>query len=198
LAALAAVLTLSGCAAPIIGGMTLGTLSTIASVVSVAVTGKDWSDHALSVLTGKDCNVGEGILRKSRKFCEERGSVAAAQDFQGVFVAFGGSGTDPQTRYARARQEELAAASVQPAQPASVVQAQVISPPMIAIFDGVPNRGDAGLARVSGRIVYLMPPIYGSDDRAARISLFRGRAPAACSAAPVFDRQETVSRARSR
>lgn len=156
---------LSGCAAPIIAGMTLGTLSTIASVVSVAVTGKDWSDHALSLLTGKDCNVGEGILRKNRKFCEERGSLAAAQDFQGVFVAFGGRDADPLQRYARARQEELAASRQQPAH-VDQAQAVGIADPVALVFDGVPHNGDAGLARVNGKVVYLMPPIYSGDDPA--------------------------------
>ena len=104
LAVVAAALLLSGCAAPIVAGMTLGTLSTIASVVSTAVTGKDWSDHALSWVTGKNCNVTEGILRKNRKICEERGSLAAAEDFQGIFVAFGGKDADPLQRFASARQ----------------------------------------------------------------------------------------------
>jgi hypothetical protein len=40
---------------------------------------------------GKNCNLTEGLLRKARKFCEERNSVEANKDFTGFFPAFGGS-----------------------------------------------------------------------------------------------------------
>ncbi len=166
LAVAAAALLLSGCAAPIIAGMTLGTLSTIASVVSTAVAGKDWSDYALGWVTGKDCNVTEGILRKNRKICEERGSLAAEEDFKGIFVAFGGKDADLLQRFASARQEELASAP--PPEPARVEPAQAVSidlaRPIEAVLNGVPQSGSNGLARVKGTVVYLMAPIYERGD----------------------------------
>ncbi len=175
-----AALLLSGCAAPIVAGLSLSTISTIASVVSTAITGKDWSDHALSWVTGKNCNVTEGILRKNRKICEERGSLAAAEDFQGIFVAFGGKDADPLQRFARARAEELAAAPasesapesapVIASAPAKIIPAQAVSidivAPLKAIFDGVPRTGASGYAKVNGKVVYLMTPIYDNADSA--------------------------------
>ena len=82
----AAALALSGCAAPIIGALTLSQLSTIAGVASTITTGKGLADHALSLLTGKDCSFTEGILRKDRNICEERNSLATREDFKGVFA----------------------------------------------------------------------------------------------------------------
>jgi hypothetical protein len=109
----AAALALSGCAAPIIGTLTLSQLSTIVGGVSTLTTGKGLADHALSLLTGKDCSITEGILRKDRKICEEPGSLATREDFKGVFAYFekkdqvGEPGDDALRRYALARNEEL-------------------------------------------------------------------------------------------
>jgi hypothetical protein len=113
----AAALAVSGCAAPIIGALTLGQLSTIAGGISTLTTGKGLADHALSLLTGKDCSIAEGILRKDRKVCEVRGSLATKDDFKGVFAYFekkknenekAAPGDQVLASYARARGEELA------------------------------------------------------------------------------------------
>lgn len=110
----AAAVTVSGCAAPIIGALTLGQLSTIAGGVSTLTTGKGLADHALSLLTGKDCSITEGILRKDRKICELPGSLATRDDFKGVFAFFEKknekAAPDDQVlaNYERARGQELA------------------------------------------------------------------------------------------
>lgn len=68
-------------------GLTISQISTIAGVASTATTGKGLSDHALSFVTGKDCNLVESVLRKDRKLCETPGSPATQEDFKGVFTA---------------------------------------------------------------------------------------------------------------
>lgn len=78
---------LSGCAAPIIGGLTLNTLSWIstgASLVSTGLTGKSLGDQALGVVTGEDCSLMEGALRSDRHICETPGSPATQKDFKGI------------------------------------------------------------------------------------------------------------------
>jgi len=110
----AAALAVSGCAAPIIGTLTLSQLSTIAGVVSTATTGKGLSDHALSWVTGKDCSITEGLLRSDRDICEPKNSLATQEDFKGVFAFFdrknheGEPGDKALQRYAAARGDELA------------------------------------------------------------------------------------------
>ena len=122
--------SLSGCAAPIIAGITLSQISTVAGLISTAVTGKGLTDQALSFVTGKDCNLMESVLRKDRHLCEEHGSLATADDFKGIFVAFGGKDADPLQRYARARQLEVADATAQPApvEPVAVEPASAVEP----------------------------------------------------------------------
>lgn len=161
-------LALSGCAAPIIGALTFGQLTTIAGLVSTATTGKGLSDHALSLITGKDCNLTEAILRKARKLCEEKDSVATKDDFKGVFVAFGGKESEPLDRMARARQQELATAErVASGAPASVIPASLIGFSWPVRF-GIPRQGEAvGLSEVDGKLVYLMPPVYAAGDPVA-------------------------------
>jgi len=177
---------LSGCAAPIIAGITLSQISMVAGVISTAVTGKGLSDQALSLLTGKDCNLTEAILHKARKLCEVPGSVATAGDFKGVFVAFGGPDADLLARFGRARQEELASASlqggaaVQP--PVAVEQASGLSFP---IRIGVPHKGEpVGLARIGGEIVYLMPPVDGADEPATVVGMPKVRPTNLASVSP--------------
>jgi len=167
-AVIAAGLAVSGCAAPIIGSLTLSQLSMIAGIASTATTGKGLTDHALSMLTGKDCNITEAILHKARKLCEDKGSDATKDDFKGVFVAFGGADSAPLDRMARARQQELASAErVASAAPVSVIPASLVSF-RLPIRIGVPHRGDAvGLSQVDGHLVYLMPPIYDPGDPTA-------------------------------
>lgn len=150
---------LSGCAAPIVAGITLSQISTVAGVFSTAFTGKGLSDHLLSFLTGRDCNLTESILRKDRKLCETRGSVATAEDFKGVFTAFGGQKIDPLQRYAMARQKELADTTLQQSDEAANTTLFTV-----AIRNGVPQAGEpVGPAQLGDEVVYLMAPIYDEE-----------------------------------
>jgi hypothetical protein len=157
-------LLLTGCAGPIVARLSLGDISTIASVVSTVVTGKDWTDHAMDAITGKDCNLTESILRKKRKLCEERGSEQARLDFKGVFVYFGGEDADPLGRFASARQHELAEDRY-----ATPV---VVSAPLVS--DSLPDRNGAPrLVFIGGRIAYVMgtvdtPAAHRAPHRARR------------------------------
>lgn len=154
---------LSGCAAPVIGGLTLGTLGTIVDAVATVFTGKSVEEHALGWILGKNCNITEGILRKARKICEERNSVEANKDFTGFFPAFGGSGTAPLERYALALSQE---------------RAHDKPPP-----EGLPRNGEhAHLVRIGGDLVYSMAPIYDVADVQAR----RAVLPAG-QMAPIYD-----------
>jgi hypothetical protein len=168
-------LALSGCAAPIIGSLTLSQLSMIAGIASTATTGKGLTDHALSMLTGKDCNLTEAILHKARKLCEDKGSDATKDDFKGVFVAFGGTQSEPLDRMARARQQELAtAARVASGAPVSVIPASLVGFSWPIRF-GIPRQGEAvGLSEVDGKLVYLMPPVYAAGDPVAPPSMASG------------------------
>jgi hypothetical protein len=111
----AACVFLSGCAAPVIGGLSLGTLGMIVDTVSTIFTGKSVEEHAVGWVLGKNCNLTEGILRKARQICEDRNSVEANKDFTGFFPAFGGSGVAPLERYARALDLERSYAPEYPA-----------------------------------------------------------------------------------
>lgn len=82
------ILSLSGCAAPAIGALTIGEVLTIAGISSTIMTGRDLGEHALSALTGKDCRFLEAALREGRSFCEERNSVATKDDFGGLVALF--------------------------------------------------------------------------------------------------------------
>lgn len=147
---------LSGCAAPIIAGITLSQISTVAGIFSTAITGKGLSDHLLSFLTGRDCNLTESILRKDRKLCETRGSFATTEDFKGVFVAFGGQKTDPLQRYAMARQKELADTTLQQSEEAANTTLFAAT-----MRNGIPAEGEpVGPAQLGDKVVYLMAPIY--------------------------------------
>jgi len=90
-------LVLSGCATAVVGGITLGEITTAAGIASVGATGKGLPDHALSAMTGKDCRVLEGIVRRNRQICEEPGSPATAEDFHGVVALLHQEESDPQT-----------------------------------------------------------------------------------------------------
>jgi len=137
---------LSGCAAPVIGGLTLGTLGAIVDTVATIFTGKSVEEHALGWVLNKNCNFTEGLLRKARRICEEPNSVEASKDFTGFFPAFGGSGVAPLERYALALQQERAVEAV----PLPV---------------GPPRNGEhAHLVRIGGDVVYSMAPIYEVAD----------------------------------
>ncbi len=169
-AVFAALVFLSGCAAPVIGGLTLGTLGTIVDAVATVFTGKSVEEHALGWVLGKNCNITEGILRKARKICEERNSVEANKDFTGFFPAFGGSGVAPLERYALALNEE---------------RAHTPEPPK-----GVPLRGEhAHLVRIGGDVVYSMAPIYDvADVQAGRVVQPVGQM------APIYDAEDLAPR----
>jgi len=77
---------MSGCAAPIIGPLTLSHLSTIASATTMTVEGKGAAEVALDLATGKDCRMMEGAMREDRAICEKKGSPATEEDFKGVIA----------------------------------------------------------------------------------------------------------------
>lgn len=81
-------LGLSGCAAPVVGAVTIGEILTIAGISSSIMTGRDLGEHALSALTGKDCRFLEAVLREGRGICEDRNSVATKDDFGGLIALF--------------------------------------------------------------------------------------------------------------
>ena len=79
-------LMLSGCAAPVIGALTVGQAWSIAGLVSTVFTGRDLTEHALSEVTGKDCRILESLLNDTRGFCETPGTDATRDDFHGVIA----------------------------------------------------------------------------------------------------------------
>jgi hypothetical protein len=98
LIAVAAALLVSGCAAPVIGTLTLNELSSGTSLASTGLTGKSLSELALSWATGKDCRFMEGLLREDRKICEERDSPATDKDFNGLLGLVSDTRSGPQTQ----------------------------------------------------------------------------------------------------
>jgi hypothetical protein len=79
---LLACLLLQGCATMVVGNMGAGATAvavaetvdqakTAADVVAYGTTGKSLTDHALDVVTGRDCNL-ILIFNKYRKVCKER------------------------------------------------------------------------------------------------------------------------------
>ena len=49
-------------------------------------TGKGLADHAIGILTQKDCNILGGIISPERKICEPLGSAAAQRGFKGFLA----------------------------------------------------------------------------------------------------------------
>ena len=76
--------SVSGCALPVIGALTLNELSSTTSFMSTGLTGKGLGEHALDLVTGEDCRVLEGVVRRERGICAERGSPETADDFKGL------------------------------------------------------------------------------------------------------------------
>ncbi len=91
---LASTIALSGCATAVVGSITVSQLSTAVGIASAATTGKGLQDHALSIVTGQDCRLLEGIFRTNRNICEEPGSPATEDDFPGVVVMLFGEPDD--------------------------------------------------------------------------------------------------------
>jgi hypothetical protein len=73
------------CAAPVIGGLTLGTLGMIRRYRCDHLYGKIGRGTCGRLVLGKNCNLTEGLLRKARKFCEERNSVEAIRTSRDSF-----------------------------------------------------------------------------------------------------------------
>lgn len=157
--------TLAACAGPVIGGMSLGTFSTIIDGVVSLLSGKSLEEHALSYLTGKDCNLTESILHKDRKLCERENSLATRDDFRGILRNYGDENSDLLDRYGRARQQELA-------------EAGEAKPVAVTFYDGIPVRGEKpGYAKIGNVVVYLMAPIYEPADLALPAAKRRVPAP---------------------
>ncbi len=89
----AGALSLGGCAAPVIGAITLSQLSTAAGIASSIMSGRDLSEHVVSAVVGEDCRFLEAILR-GRPICVPYGSPEADDSFQGIIVALNGSDDD--------------------------------------------------------------------------------------------------------
>lgn len=86
-AALAAgLLALGGCAAPVIGALTVSQLSTAAGVASSIMSGRSPAEHLVSAIAGEDCRFLEAVLR-GRPICVPYGSAEAQESFQGIIVA---------------------------------------------------------------------------------------------------------------
>src|SRR5579864_622368 len=73
---------LAGCAAVVIAGIPIDFVTT--EVIPRAVNGKGLVEDGADLVTGKDCRVIEGTIRKDRQICETRNSRATAKDFKGV------------------------------------------------------------------------------------------------------------------
>ncbi|MFM9862092.1 MAG: hypothetical protein ACKVRO_00665 [Micropepsaceae bacterium] len=82
---LASTTILAGCAGTV-AGVSLSSISSFAGFASTIFTGADLGEHAVSIVTGKDCRFSEGLVRADRDICEERGSAATRDDFHGIFV----------------------------------------------------------------------------------------------------------------
>lgn len=82
---LASTTILGGCAGTV-AGVSLSSISSFAGFASTIFTGADLGEHAVSIVTGKDCRFSEGLVRSDRDICEERGSAATRADFHGIFV----------------------------------------------------------------------------------------------------------------
>jgi hypothetical protein len=82
---LASTTILAGCAGTV-AGVSLSSISSFAGFASTLFTGADLGEHAVSLVTGKDCRFSEGLVRADRDICEERGSAATRDDFHGIFV----------------------------------------------------------------------------------------------------------------
>lgn len=78
------IFALSGCAAPLVGALTVDQMFSAFSLASSVVTGKSFGEHAMDVATGDDCRLLESVVRTERKFCEPIGSPQTADDFKGI------------------------------------------------------------------------------------------------------------------
>lgn len=93
---------LAGCAAPIVAGLTAAQVFTIAGISATIMTGRDITEHAVSMVTGKDCRFLETLLRNGRSFCETPDTIATKDDFQGVIALLETKTPDSTTKVAAA------------------------------------------------------------------------------------------------
>ena len=82
---LASTTILGGCAGTV-AGVSFSSISSFAGFASTLFTGADLGEHAVSLVTGKDCRFSEGLMREDRDVCEEPGSAATRDDFHGIFI----------------------------------------------------------------------------------------------------------------
>ncbi|MEQ8746122.1 hypothetical protein [Pyruvatibacter sp.] len=85
---------LAGCAAPVIGAITVSQLSTAAGIASSIMSGRDLTEHVVSAIVGEDCRFLEAILR-GRPICVPYGSPEADDSFQGIIVALNRNEDEP-------------------------------------------------------------------------------------------------------
>lgn len=123
---------LNGCAAPIVGSLTLSHLSSIASAFSMTVKGKGAGEVALDLATGKDCRLVEGMIRDSRAICEQPGSVATAGDFKGVIALLKDEPPSVGGKDTPAAEVKVAASPSQPPAPLPPAPLRVSEPDAVA------------------------------------------------------------------
>jgi len=75
---------LNGCAAPLVGALTIDQAFSAFSLASSLLTGKSFGEYAMDAATGDDCRLLEAVVRTDRKFCEPKGSPQTADDYKGV------------------------------------------------------------------------------------------------------------------
>jgi hypothetical protein len=83
---LGAVPLIAGCAARLLGSITLNHIVAVTSATTTAWSGKGMGELALDHVTGKDCRFLDGALRKDRDVCEPEGSAATEEDLKGVMT----------------------------------------------------------------------------------------------------------------
>lgn len=72
------------CAACLSGCVAAPASIILTEVVPRAINGKGLPEDAADLVTGKDCRVFEGVVRKDRQICETRGSPETRKDFKGL------------------------------------------------------------------------------------------------------------------
>lgn len=95
--AIAGALALGGCAAPVIGAITVSQLSTAAGIASSIMSGRSPAEHLVSAIAGEDCRFMEAILR-GRPICVPYGTPEADESFQGIIVALRGDADEGEPR----------------------------------------------------------------------------------------------------
>ncbi len=70
-----------GCAPILVMGIPLVIYT---EVLPRIINGKGLAEDGVDLVTGWDCRVIEGVIRKNRQFCEDRGSPETKKDFKGL------------------------------------------------------------------------------------------------------------------